>query len=131
MPFPDRWRVLVVLDARRHGAHGTDEAAAFAGLPPASDADAGHLCRLLVMKLLPAVAELDLAAFGSALEELQSRLGEYFAPAQGGHRFVSADVAAATRIAPARRCRGHWTKLLGANRLRIRAFTRNGKSNSG
>jgi beta-ribofuranosylaminobenzene 5'-phosphate synthase len=95
LPFPDRWRVLVVLDTRRQGAHGTDEAAAFAGLPPAPEADAEHLCRLLVMKLLPAIAELDLAAFGSALEEMQSRLGDYFAPAQGGHRFVSADVAAA------------------------------------
>jgi len=47
------------------------------------------------MKLLPAIAELDLAAFGSALEDMQSRLGDYFAPAQGGHRFISADVAAA------------------------------------
>lgn len=94
MPFPDRWRALVVVDGRRRGAHGADETAAFAGLPPASDADAAHLCRLLVMKLLPAVAEIDLAAFGSALEEMQNRLGDYFASAQGGHRFVSPDVAA-------------------------------------
>jgi beta-RFAP synthase len=94
MPFPDRWRVLVVLDARRQGTHGVDEIAAFAGLPPASDADAEYVCRLLVMKLLPAVAEADLLAFGSALEDMQDRLGDYFAPTQGGHRFVSADVAA-------------------------------------
>ena len=98
MAFPDRWRVLVVLDARRQGAHGTDEATAFAGLPPAPDTDAAHLCRLLVMKLLPAIAELDLAGFGAALEEMQGRLGDYFAPAQGGHRFVSADVAAALEL---------------------------------
>ena len=95
LAFPDRWRVLVVLDPRAQGAHGTDEAVAFAGLPPAPDTDAAQLCRLLVMKLLPAIAEHDLAAFGSALEDMQSRLGDYFAPAQGGRRFVSADVAAA------------------------------------
>jgi beta-ribofuranosylaminobenzene 5'-phosphate synthase len=95
MPFPDPWRVLVILDARLQGAHGTDEATAFASLLPASDTDAAHLCRLLVMKLLPAVAEVDLSAFGSALEDIQHRLGDYFAPAQGGYRFASADVAAA------------------------------------
>jgi beta-ribofuranosylaminobenzene 5'-phosphate synthase len=95
IPFPDRWRVLVVLDPRRQGAHGTDETAAFTLLPPASASDAEYLCRLLVMKLLPAVAEADLPAFGSALEDMQKRLGDYFAPAQGGHRFASAGVAAA------------------------------------
>jgi beta-RFAP synthase len=95
MPFPDRWRVLVVLDRRLQGVNGADETAAFRRLAPASDADAAHLCRLTVMKILPAVAEADLPAFGSALKELQARLGDYFAPAQGGHRFASADVAAA------------------------------------
>ena len=93
IPFPDHWRILVVLDPHRQGAHGTDEAAAFARLPPASDADAEYLCRLLVMQLLPAVAEADLSEFGSALEAIQNRLGDYFAPAQGGP-FVSASVAA-------------------------------------
>ena len=47
------------------------------------------------MKALPAVAEADLASFGAAIRELQSRLGDYFAPIQGGSRFTSPDVAAA------------------------------------
>jgi beta-RFAP synthase len=93
MPFPDRWRAIVVLDPLRQGVHGADENAAFAGLQPASEADAAQLCRLLVMKLLPAVAECDLPAFGAAIKEMQSRLGDYFAPAQGGRRFISPDVA--------------------------------------
>jgi beta-RFAP synthase len=97
MPFPDQWRIFVVLDARQRGVHGPDEAVTFARLPPSSATDAAQLCRLLVMKLLPAVAEADLAAFGSALTAMQERLGAYFAPAQGGDRFVSQDVADALR----------------------------------
>jgi beta-RFAP synthase len=95
LPFPERWRVLVVLDPRRQGLHGIDETEAFAKLPSASAADAAHLCRLLVMKLLPSVGDADLAGFGSALAEFQEVIGDYFAPAQGGRRFASADVAAA------------------------------------
>ena len=40
------------------------------------------------------VAEADLRRFGSAITELQQRVGDYFAPAQGG-RFASPHVAAA------------------------------------
>lgn len=95
MPFPESWRVLVVLDPKRQGIHGADEHAAFAALPPASEAEAAHLCRLVIMKVLPAIVERDLPAFGSGIKELQARIGDYFAPAQGGRRFASDDVAAA------------------------------------
>jgi beta-ribofuranosylaminobenzene 5'-phosphate synthase len=94
LPFPERWRVLVVLDTSRQGVHGTDETNAFAKLPPPEEADVAHLCHVLVMQLLPAVAEADLAGFGAALEEIQERLGDYFAPAQGGNRYASLRVAA-------------------------------------
>jgi beta-ribofuranosylaminobenzene 5'-phosphate synthase len=87
--FPEHWRVLVVLDPARQGAHGPDEAAAFAGLPVFSDQAAAHLCRLVLMQALPALAEHDLVMFGTAIREMQRVLGAYFAPAQGGSRFVS------------------------------------------
>jgi beta-RFAP synthase len=93
--FPDRWRVLVVLDTGQQGVHGTDETNAFAKLPPADVADVAHLCHVLVMQLLPAVAEADLPAFGAALADIQQRLGDYFAPAQDGCRYASPRVAAA------------------------------------
>ena len=94
LPFPERWRVLVVLDTTRQGVHGTDETNAFAKLAAPAEADVAHLCHVLVMQLLPAVAEADLAGFGVALEDIQERLGDYFAPAQGGNRFASPRVAA-------------------------------------
>jgi beta-ribofuranosylaminobenzene 5'-phosphate synthase len=69
LPFPDRWRVLVVLDPKYRGLHGLDEVTTFAALAP------------------------DLVSFSAAIKELQVRLGDYFAPAQGGSRFTSSDVA--------------------------------------
>jgi beta-RFAP synthase len=94
LPFPEHWRVLVVLDPARQGAHGPDEAAAFARLPLFPDQTAAHLCRLVLMKALPALAEHDVVIFGAAITEMQRLLGAYFAPVQGGSRFTSPGVMA-------------------------------------
>jgi len=95
MPFPEQWRILVVLDPHRQGVHGPDEREVFSKLAPSSDGQAAHLCRLVLMKALPALAECDIAGFGSAIKEMQMLLGDYFATIQGGSRFSSPDVAAA------------------------------------
>jgi beta-RFAP synthase len=94
LPIPAAWCILVVLDPSRQGKHGPEESAAFENLPLFSADLAAHLCRLLVMKALPSLAEQDIAGFGSAITEIQQRLGDYYAPAQGGSRFLSPDVAA-------------------------------------
>ncbi|MGZ5843947.1 MAG: GHMP kinase, partial [Xanthobacteraceae bacterium] len=63
-----------------------------------SEAGASHLCRLVLMKALPALAECNIADFGSAIKEMQMLLGDYFAAIQGGSRFSSPDVAAALGV---------------------------------
>jgi len=93
LPFPEAWRVIVILDRERYGLHGEQEVTTFASLPPMPDADAAHSCRLVLMKALPALAEHDLLNFGAAIRELQASLGDYFAPVQGGSRFTSPAVA--------------------------------------
>jgi beta-ribofuranosylaminobenzene 5'-phosphate synthase len=95
MPFPAHWRIMVVLDPHRQGVHGPDEREVFSKLSPSSDGEAAHLCRLVLMKALPALAECDIAGFGSAIKEMQVLLGDYFAAIQGGSRFSSPEVAAA------------------------------------
>ncbi len=102
MPFPDEWRVLIVLDRARQGAHGPGEAAAFAALPPFPPERAADNCRLVLMQALPALAERDLAGFGAAISELQSRVGDYFAPIQAAGRFNSPRVARALETLAAR-----------------------------
>jgi len=46
--------------------------------------DAGKICRLTMMKLLPSLIERDIKSFGEALTQIQTIIGGYFAVAQGG-----------------------------------------------
>src|SRR5579875_3664746 len=94
LAVPEDWRILLVLDAADQGLFGHREIAACAEWPPMAEAVAGERGRLALMGALPAVAEDDLAAFGSAVSEIQAIVGDYFAPVQGG-RFGSPRVAAA------------------------------------
>jgi len=93
LPFPEDWRVVVLLDARGQGLHGHQEIEAFRRLPPFPSGQAADLCRLALMQILPALAERDLEPFASGIAELQRVVGDHFAPAQGG-RFTSPAVAA-------------------------------------
>jgi beta-ribofuranosylaminobenzene 5'-phosphate synthase len=92
--FPADWRVILVLERATRGLHGEREAAAFQTLPAFPETLASHLCRLMLMQALPAVAEGDIETFGNAIGELQRITGDYFSPAQGG-RFASPAVAEA------------------------------------
>ncbi len=91
--FPEDWRLLLVMhDDDVRGLHGTAEVDAFRRLPPFPAEKAAHLCRLMLMVALPALAERDVNRFGGVIGELQRTVGDHFAPAQGG-RFTSPLVA--------------------------------------
>ena len=92
MDFPPQWRVIIVLDPRTEGVHGGEEQAAFARLADFEAGLAGEICRLVLIKALPALAEQDIGAFGDAIARLQEIAGNYFAPAQGGAPYTSAAV---------------------------------------
>jgi beta-RFAP synthase len=94
LPFPEAWRVLLILDESRTGLHGATENGAFQALPPFPAELAGLLCRLVLLRLLPGLALTDPAAVGSAVGEIQRRVGDHFAPAQGA-RFTSPAVSEA------------------------------------
>lgn len=84
MDFPSDWSILILRPSGAKGRHGLDESTAFAKLPPFPDRVTERLCRLVLLDILSAVAERDLSTFGAALAELQRRVGEAFATAQGG-----------------------------------------------
>ena len=84
MPFPENWSVLTIQPPGLRGRHGADEVRAFGELPPLPDRVTDRLCRLVLLGILPAVAERDFPSFGAALHELQLKVGAAFAPAQGG-----------------------------------------------
>jgi beta-RFAP synthase len=99
-PFPEAWRILLVDDTRREGLHGDEERRALATLAPFPQTLAAHLCHLVLMLVLPGIAEHDFDAFAKGIGELQQTIGEYFAPVQGGV-FSSPAVAAALDAAAA------------------------------
>jgi beta-RFAP synthase len=84
-PFPQAWRVVVIVPAGEAGLHGGGEQQAFTRLAGRYSVRAIEgLCRLVLLGLLPALAEEDVMAFGEALFDFNVRAGEAFASEQGG-----------------------------------------------
>lgn len=92
LEFPPDWRLLLILDPKRQGLSGAVEKAAFSALPVFPESLSGRLCRILVMQLLPGLAEGQYKAVADALGEIQDRIGDYFSPLQNG-RYTSSAVA--------------------------------------
>jgi beta-ribofuranosylaminobenzene 5'-phosphate synthase len=94
LSFPDDWRVLVYSPPGETAWHGGRERQAFAKLAEAgpSPAETEALCRIVLTGMLPALAAADLEAFGEALYEFNARVGDAFAPIQGG-RYANPAVA--------------------------------------
>lgn len=82
--FPDNWRFVLVLDREKQGVHGKQELQAFDQLAKMKESVSADICRLLVLKILPAIVEEDCEAFGSAISAVQRQMGEYFELAQSG-----------------------------------------------
>jgi len=84
LPFPPQWRCVVAVPENASAISGADEEAALAALPPPPDRDVERVAHLVLMALLPALADGDLATFGRALTAIQTITGRWFAPVQGG-----------------------------------------------
>ena len=90
--FPEHWRVVLIFDESFQGLSGAKEVAAFHTLPTFPETLSSHLCRLVMTRALPGLAEASMSEFGPAITEVQRVVGDHFAPAQGG-RFASPRVA--------------------------------------
>jgi beta-ribofuranosylaminobenzene 5'-phosphate synthase len=83
-PFPSEWRFVVAVPNQHKGLSNSEENHAFGKLSVMPAADVGQICRLTMLKLLPALAEHDIESFGDALTKIQILTGNHFAQAQGG-----------------------------------------------
>lgn len=88
LPYPEAWRVVLILDEGRTGVHGPREVEAFRDLTRFPEAQAAEICRIVLMQVLPAVALAEPAGFGEGITAIQALIGDHFAPHQGG-RFAS------------------------------------------
>ena len=85
-PFPPAWRLVLATPSPARGLHGREERQAFTRLAARPDGvrRTDALCRLVLLGMLPALAEADLEAFGECLHDFNARVGEAFAEVQGG-----------------------------------------------
>jgi beta-RFAP synthase len=83
-PFPTDWRFIIAIPNQQKGLSSTEETKAFNKMPPMPADGVAHICRLIMLKLLPALTEKDIESFGDALTRIQVLTGKYFAQAQGG-----------------------------------------------
>ncbi|MFL5242549.1 MAG: beta-ribofuranosylaminobenzene 5'-phosphate synthase family protein [Gemmataceae bacterium] len=81
--FPDSWSVVLVLPSGQPGLHGEAEAKAFKDLQT-NITESDYLCSLVLLRILPALIERDIVAFGEALHEFNMKAGKPFALEQGG-----------------------------------------------
>jgi len=99
LPFPATWRCVVAVPDGAPGISGAEEAAAFATLPRPAEREVERVAHLVLMGILPALAEADLSTFGAALSEVQEITGRWFAPVQGGAFAPGASAALVARLA--------------------------------
>jgi beta-ribofuranosylaminobenzene 5'-phosphate synthase len=83
MDFPEEWFFVVVVPLAARGFGEDEERRIFEGISGSPEV-AGKISRLLVMGMLPALVERDLAGFGRALTEIQRLVGESFSRYQAG-----------------------------------------------
>ena len=82
-PMPPGWRCVLAIPDVTRGLSGVDEERAFRELPP-PDADlTARVAHVVLMQVLPALVEVDIAAFGRGVTEVQRLVGEMFRPVQG------------------------------------------------
>lgn len=98
--LPADWRILLYTPPADAAWHGGRERQAFAKLAEAgpSPAETETLCRVVLTAMLPALASADVDAFGEAVYEFNARVGDAFAPVQGGRYAASAVTALVARL---------------------------------
>lgn len=82
--FPSHWRLIQVSKSHTMGLSGTAEQQAFASQPPMPTSLTGELCRIALMEWMPGLIEADFHRASHAMYEFGLRVGEFFAPVQGG-----------------------------------------------
>ncbi len=90
--IPQDWIFMIAIPNVSRGLSGKHEDKAFKALPRNKPRSAQLVSRLVLMKLLPAIADDDIASFGQALTTIQIHVGNAFTSLQGG-RFSSSEVA--------------------------------------
>lgn len=85
LSFPREWRVAIFLPSSDPGLHGVRENEVFAQLGPKANCVSERLCRLVLLRIIPAILESDYETFAEGLWEYNRLAGECFRPWQDRH----------------------------------------------
>jgi beta-ribofuranosylaminobenzene 5'-phosphate synthase len=83
-PMPKDWFFVAAIPETSPGLSGEKESRAFLQLPEAPTRVVEKISWVVLMKMLPALIEKDIASFGRALTSIQYMVGDCFASVQGG-----------------------------------------------
>ncbi len=88
LPFPTDWIFVVAVPRVERGLSDMEEVSTFQDIVGVGSESADRICRLVLMKMIPALVERDIDGFGDALTQVQLLVGANFRGAQGG-RFAN------------------------------------------
>lgn len=86
--IPKNWYFVVAIPSADAGLSGKWEVQAFSKLPTAPAALVEKISRVLLIQMMPAIVEKDIAGFGQAMTRIQLIVGDCFSSVQGG-RFAN------------------------------------------
>jgi beta-RFAP synthase len=81
---PATWRIVLAVPSVAQTVSGEAEEAAFARMSPPPQGTVDRITHLVLLGILPALAERDLPRFGAAVAEVQELVGACFASVQDG-----------------------------------------------
>ncbi|MCW3992130.1 MAG: kinase [Candidatus Bathyarchaeota archaeon] len=93
--IPEGWLFVVGVPEIDSGISGGTERDAFRRFEPPSEGLVGGVSRIVLIKMIPAILEGDIAAFGEAMTAFDYKFGEYWMEVQGGrfsHRVIEEGV---------------------------------------
>ena len=70
-PLPENWFFVVAIPEVKRGAHGLEEVEIFKRYCPIKSEEVERICRIVLMRILPAVLEKDILTFATSLTMLQ------------------------------------------------------------
>lgn len=81
---PEGWLFVIGVPEIDAGLSGATEREAFKRLDPPAEALVGEVSRIVLVKMIPAILERDIEAFGEAMTALDYKFGEYWMRVQRG-----------------------------------------------
>ncbi len=81
---PDGWLFVIGVPEIESSLSGMNEREAFKRLTPPPEILVGEVSRVVLVKMIPAILERDIEAFGEAITALDYKFGEYWIDVQGG-----------------------------------------------